>query len=135
MIDHTAARAGLHQILSAALPDVRVQASGLDALASFPSVIIGQPAWSPSDQLPYGIDRTTWPVAVVVARSSSDTTTIDQLERLWPQVLAELKAAAEADQTLGGICVQSLLTRADFGQFSVQGKDYPAQLVFCELYG
>lgn len=135
MIDHTAARTGLHRILDAALPEVLVQASGLDSLATFPSVIIGQPGWGEADQLPYGIDRTTWPVAVVVARSSSDTTTIDQLERLWPQVIAELKAAAEADQTLGGICVQSLLTRADFGQFSVQGKDYPAQLVFCELYG
>lgn len=135
MINHAAARVGLAQLLDEALPDATVQRAGVDAVPEFPSVIIGQPAWDVVDQLPYAFQRSTFPVAVVVNRSSADSVVIDTLESLWPQVVNVLRAAIEADPSLGGICADASVPRAGFGQFSIQGQNYPAQLIFIELNG
>ena len=135
MINHTAARDGLAQLLTQGLPGVTVQRGGIDAVATFPGVIVGQPAWTKVDNLPYRLDRSTWPIAVVVARNSQDSVVIDELEQLWPAALDLLRTTSEQDQTLGGICDEAIVTRADFGQFAIQGTNYPAQLIFIELYG
>lgn len=136
MINPNTARGRLAELIKAdAPPEVAVQAAGFDAVASFPSVVIGMPNWQPDDNLPYGIQRQTWPVAVVVSRGSQDSATIGQLDELWPAVLELLRTASEADGTLGGICAQSIVTRADFGQFAIQGTSYPAQLIQIDLYG
>ena len=135
MIDIKAARAGLADIVQTALPDLSVQRAGFDAVASFPTIVVGMPTWAPDDKLPYQFQRHTWPIAVVVGRGSQDSATIDQLDSLWPDVLGVLRTASEQDGTLGGICAESLVLRADFGQFAIQGTSYPAQLVQIDLYG
>ena len=136
MINNTAARDRLAEIIRTNVPDtVSVQRPGFDAVATFPAVIIGMPTWEPDDRLPYGMERHRWPVAVVVARDGQDSTTIDQLEELWPAVVDLLRTAAHTDQTLGGVCAEAVVIRADFGQFAVQGSSYPAQLISIDLYG
>lgn len=137
MIDHGAARARLGQILVSSLEgedQVQVYPGGLDALAAFPAVIIGQPRWVPDAG--GCMDTSTWPVGVVVARpGGSDTYVQNQLERLWPIVLAGLSASIQTDQTLGGVCSAAHIQRAEFGLFAIQGQDYPAQTIFTDLYG
>lgn len=141
MIKHGPARARLAEIIAdgmdrGVVPQATVQRAGVDALAVFPTVIVGQPAWQPQSQLTYQLDRSTFPIACVVHRASSgDSVTIDELEELWPAVVQLLKTASEHDQTLGGVCDQALIARADFGAFTLQGQSYPAQLIFIELYG
>lgn len=136
MIDHSAARSGLAQMITAAaLPEITVQRAGIDAVAVFPSVVIGQPRWRTVDQRPYRFDLTTFPIAVVVARSSDDSQVIDQLEDLWPRVVEIFRTGIESDPTLGGICGSAEITEASFGRFAIQGTDYPAQLIFIELNG
>lgn len=137
MIDHSAAREELGRIALVAvqgIDEVTVYPGGLDALAHFPAVIVGQPRWA-ADAGPC-MDTSTWPIGVVVARpGGSDTYVQNQLERLWPIVLAGITEAVRADQTLGGVCRASHVQRAEFGLFSIQGQDYPAQTIFTDLYG
>lgn len=142
MIKHGLARARLAEIIQAAIGDGRVpsatvQRAGIDSVPVFPSVIIGQPSWQTQPELTYAIQQSSWPVACVVNRSGvgGDTPSIDALEDLWPAVVELLKTTSELDQTLGGVCSQALITRADFGAFTIQGQTYPAQLITVELYG
>lgn len=137
MIDIPAARAGLASILTDVAPEgSTVEPAGSDALAVFPSVFVGMPAWN-ADGPTYGISTWTFPVAVVVDRAGTagDSASIDLLDQTWPVVLAGLRSKSEADPGLGGICAQSVITRATFGLYRVQGTDYPAQLIFIDLYG
>ena len=39
------------------------------------------------------------------------------------------------DDTFGGVCRQSVVKRAQFGQFTIAGQDFPCQLTFIDLYG
>lgn len=143
MINHKAARARLAEILEDGLPQefagepVAVQRAGIDAVAVFPTVIVSQPSWRWREDLTYQLGQSTFPIATVISRGSgvSDTQLIDQLEGLWPLVIETLRSATETDPTLGGICQESSITRAEFGNFQIQDTRYPAQLSFIDLYG
>ena len=141
MIKLGPARARLAEIIEAgitdgAVPTATVQRAGIDSLAVFPTVIIGQPNWEPQERLTYAIDRSTFPIACVVTRGvGGDTPAIDELEEIWSAIVQLLKTTSEQDQTLGGVCAQSMIARADFGSFTIQGQTYPAQLISVDLYG
>jgi hypothetical protein len=142
MIKHGLARARLAEIIQTAVDDGRVpsatvQRAGIDSLPVFPSVIIGQPSWATAPEITYALSQSTFPIACVVNRSGvgGDTPSIDTLEDLWPAVVELLRTTSELDQTLGGVCSQALIIRADFGAFTIQGQTYPAQLITVELYG
>lgn len=142
MIDHSTARARLAEIVSdgilaGEIPEATVQRAGIDSVPVFPTVIVGQPSWQTAPELTYALGRSTFPIGCVVNRSgvAGDTPSIDTLEGLWPAVAHLLRMTSEQDQTLGGVCSQALITRADFGAFTIQGQTYPAQLITVELYG
>lgn len=133
MINIGAARSRLADLLGDL--DAEVVRAGIDGIAEFPAVIIGQADWSEADLTMSQFERSTFPVAVVVKRSGDDTADIDALDNLWPTVLDRLKAAARADPSLGSVCRAAVVTRARFGLYSVQGASYPAQMIFIDLYG
>lgn len=115
-----------------------VYGSGLEPLAVFPAVVLGQPSWLPGTQvgLPFGLDRYRWPVAVVLEKPGApDPTTVDVLEGLWTSLLSGLQNLSQTDSTLGGLASEMLLDHADFGTFTVQGEQYPAQRIYLDLYG
>jgi hypothetical protein len=143
MIKHGSARAKLAEIIEAGVddgqvPSATVQRAGIDSLPVFPTVIVGQPSWQAAPpERTYALGQSTFPIGCVVNRSGigGDAPSIDALEDLWPAVVDLLRTTSEQDQTLGGVCSQALISRADFGAFSIQGQTYPAQLITIELYG
>lgn len=135
MINVPAVRAGLAELLDAQFPEVKVQRAGVNASAVFPTIILGQPSWSPSSAGSFRFDRLTFAIACVVSRAGSDATTIDNLEELWPAVAGWLDEQTKTNQELGGLCRQSELTRAEFSRFPLQGTDYPAQILYLDLFG
>lgn len=136
MIDHSAARTRLGMIIEAVAPiGTKVYRSGLEPLADFPAVVIGMPAWS-VDESSHSTDRSTFPVAVILERPGfQDPVTVDALETLWQTITIALRNASLLDQTLSGVCRASAVQHAEFGQFNVQGQDYPAQVIFVDLFG
>lgn len=135
MINIGEARARLADILTAANPGVTVIRAGIDTIPEFPVIIIGQPDWTEAALTLSRFERSTFPVAVVVRRSGSDSADVDQLDSLWPAVVETLAAATITDPTLGGVCDASRVTRARFGTFTIQGTSYPAQLITADLFG
>lgn len=134
MIDHAAARGRLGDIIEAGQLQATVYPTALQGLAAFPAIVLGQPSWEPDAG--GCMDTTRWPVAVVVARpGSNDTYVQTELEQLWPALVTVLDQAIEEDQTLGGVCRASHIEQAEFGLFSIQGQEYPAQTIQLTLYG
>lgn len=134
MLDVEAARTGLAAILEELAPaGAKVLPAGIEALAVFPAVIVGMPIWS-GDGPNYQFTTWTWPIAVVVNRTGSDKQTIGLLDKTWPVILAGLRAVSGQDGSLGGICVEAVVTRAQFGTYQIQGVTYPAQVIFLDLY-
>lgn len=137
MIDIPTVRNGLQAIITAVVPaDVIVYRSAFDGSPTFPSVVVGMPSWEDDTTANYCHPHMLWPIAVVVNRpGSNDAGTVDQLDRLWPVVFNQLRDLSAQDPSLQGICRQSVIGRAQFGQFAVQGQSYPAQLLTADLYG
>lgn len=137
MINITAQRDQLAKIITAGVPDtITVHRSAFDGTATFPLVVVGMPSWEDDTAANYCHPHIMWPVAVAVSRpGSEDAKTVDQLDQLWPAVHDVLREASATDPTLAGICRQSVIGRAQFGQFAVQGQSYPAQLITVDLYG
>lgn len=136
MVELAAVRDQLVKIIETVVPTVTVYRSAFDGAAVFPSVIVGMPSWEDDTTANYCAPHTLWPVAVVVARpGTNDQGTVDQLDALWPAVFHGLRDASHTDSTLSGICLQSVVNRAQFGQFAIQGQTYPAQLITVDLYG
>lgn len=139
MIDIAAVRADLGEILAPAdpapgeAPAWNVYPSGLDDAAAFPAVIIGMPRWTPG---PTGcIDLTVWPIAVVAEMPggvSSFSAVIGDLDQLWPQVLATLTEAFKTDRRFGRA---AHVERSEFSTYPVQGRSFPAQLIFVSIDG
>lgn len=136
MINHAAARDEIATMLTAIVPNgTTVYRSGLEPLSTFPAVVIGMPTWS-VDESSYFTSRSTMPIAVILAKpNTQDPYTVDVLESLWELITNGLIDASHADQTLGGICHASAVQHTEFGQFNVQGQDYPAQVIFIDLFG
>lgn len=136
MIDHSAARAKIAELVEDTVPaGTTVYRSGLVPLADFPAVVIGMPSWS-VDPSSICTDRSTFPVAVILERPGfQDPATVDELETLWQSITEALREASRQDQTLGGVCAASAVQHAEFGQFNVQGQDFPAQVIFVDLFG
>lgn len=130
-------RDALVAIITDAVPaTVAVHRSAFDGAATFPTVVIGMPSWEDDTTVNYCAPHSMWPVAVVVNRPGmADAETVSQLDDLWPVVFTALRDTSRADPTLSGVCKQSVITRAQFGQFSIQGQLYPAQLITIDLYG
>jgi hypothetical protein len=135
--DIGAARDQLVKIIEVAVPaTVTVHRSAFDGTTGMPMVIVGMPSWVDDTTVNYCAPHTEWPIAVCVARpGNNDAGTADQLDTLWPQVFTALRDASRADPTLAGICRQSVINRAQFGQFMIQGQPYPAQMITIDLYG
>lgn len=115
-------------------PDVPVIRSAFDSVPRFPAVVLGMPWWDEGRDTTFCLPVLTWPIACVVARSgSNDTATVDQLDGLWPGLVEQLRRLGPA--VLAGLAAQVIVGPARFGQFSVQGSDYPAQLLSIEIFG
>ena len=98
-------------------------------------LILGMPEWEPPAAA-VCMSRTRWGVMVVVQRDGiDDQATGAALLGLWPRVVAVLDDATEADPSLGGVCVTSKVSRADFGSVTLNGRDLPAQIITLELEG
>lgn len=136
MINHVTARAQLASIVEDAVPaGTTVYRSGLEPLAEFPAVVVGMPSWS-VDPSSFWTDRSTFPVAVILQRPGyQDPETVDVLEALWQVITEALRTASVQDQTLSGICKASAVQHSEFGNFNVQQQDYPAQVIFVDLFG
>lgn len=135
MLDHAVVRSRLAEIVQDHVPDVvTVYRSGLEPLADFPAVVIGMPSWS-VDSSSYNTNRTTFPIAVIMEKPNHQSPlTVDALETLWQRLIEALLATSEKDGTLGNVCRASAIQHAEFGQFNVQGQDYPAQVIFVDLF-
>lgn len=134
MINHSAARTRLGTLVKEADLSATVYPTALQGLAAFPAIVLGQPSWEPDAG--GCMDTTRFPVAVVVARPGSNDAHVQaQLEELWPALIRVLADAIDTDQTLGGICRASHIEQAEFGLFSIQGQEYPAQTIQLTLYG
>jgi hypothetical protein len=137
MISIGAVRDQLVKVIETGVPDtITVHRSAFDGTTGFPMIVIGMPSWQDDTTANYCAPHVEWPIAVVVSRpGGQDAETADTLDALWPVVFYTLREASQADPTLAGICVASVISRAQFGQFSVQGQTYPAQLITVDLYG
>lgn len=137
MINHNEARTGLAKLIATLVPDtISVYRSAFDGVPGFPCVVIGMPTWEPDARTNYCATRSTWPVAIVVGRPGTDDAgTVTDLDQLWQLVADGLLDASARDPELGGIGVQSVITRAAFGLFNIRGVDYPAQTIFVDIYG
>ena len=135
MLDHVAARSRLFQIIQDHIPQgTTVYRSGLQPLAEFPAIVIGMPSWS-VDSSSYNTNRTTYPIAVILEKPNTQSpVTVDVLEALWQRIIQALLYESERDGTLAGVCRASAIQHAEFGQFNVQGQDYPAQVIFVDLF-
>lgn len=137
MIHVPGARQALADILTDVVPDgCAVETEAPDGVTSFPLALVGMPSWN-ADGPSYSFSTWTFPVAVIVNRSSGGGSrqSIEQLDQTWPVVLAGLRARSEDDASLGGVCAQSVVTRSQFGLYSIGGTDYPSQMIFIDLYG
>lgn len=106
----------------------------VDGMAELPAAVIGMPKWEPGPTGCWGSFEI--PVAVLVARPGiSDEDTVDELDRMWPQVLEQIQDAIDVDQSLGGVCAAVEIVRAEFGLFVLQGQQWPAQLIFLTVTG
>lgn len=130
----TAQRAAIAALLEE-VPDVTVYAAAPHGTLPAQFVIVGMPTWRPPTEA-VCMDSVEWGVMVCVARSgTNDTFTALALEGLWPLVLAALDEAVEADATLGGLCSHSSLKDAEFAPVTIQGQEYPAQIITLTLQG
>lgn len=137
MINIPQARNGLAAVLEEIAPaGTTVEPEAPDGVPAFPLALVGMPAWN-ADGPTYGFTTWTFPIAVLVDRAAGggDRASIEALDATWPAVLAGLRSHAEDDQTLGGICIEAVVSRAQFGLYTLAGIDYPAQLIFVDLYG
>lgn len=137
MINVPAARQALADILRDVVPaGCAVEAEAPDGVGSFPLALVGMPSWN-ADGPSYSFSTWTFPVAVIVNRSAGGGSrgSIEQLDQTWPAVLAGLRARSEDDPGLGGVCAQSVVTRSQFGLYTIGGQDFPAQMIFIDLYG
>lgn len=140
MLDLNAARDKLAALATAAAPanmQVTVYRSGLRPLADFPAVVIRQPSWTPSGELglSYRMDRWRWPISVVLEKpGTQDPVTVDVLDQLWTALLAALQDQVETDPGWAGLCRQTMVDHAEFGTFTVQGQEYPAQTIYVDLH-
>lgn len=127
----------LAKIIIDGVPDtVSVYRSAFDGTPALPAVIVGMPSWEDDISANYCAPHRQFPIACVVARpGTADEHTADQLDSLWPAVFDQLRDTSRSDPGLGGICRQSVIGRALFGQFNIQGQLYPAQLITIDLYG
>ena len=117
------------------LVDVPVFPAAPDGTLPAQFVVIGMPSWRPPDAA-LCMATVDWPGMVCVARpGTSDTVTALALEGLWPQVLEVLDQAVEADPSLGGVCTYASLENAEFTTVTIQGRDFPAQIINLKLKG
>lgn len=132
--DFTAQRDALVGVLGS-VPDVKTYPAAPNGTLPAQFVVVGMPTWrSPTEAT--CMDSVEWAVMVCVARSgTNDTFTALALEGLWPLVLSVLDQAIEADSTLGGLCAHSFLKDAEFAPVTIQGKDFPAQIITLTMQG
>ena len=98
-------------------------------------LLLSMPEWAPATAA-VSWDQVTWSILVCVARSgTNDTLTAHELEGLWPRVLRHLDDAIITDPTLGGVCYHSTILRAEFDIATIQGTDFPAQIITLEMLG
>jgi len=134
MPDVTAQRAAL-AALCEAVPDLQVYPAAPHGTLPKEFVLIGMPTWRPPTEA-LCMDSVEWGVMVCVARTgTNDTITALSLEGLWPLVLTALDQAITTDSTLGGLCSHSFLKDAEFSTVTIQGADYPAQIITLTMQG
>lgn len=118
------------------VPATVVAAGTVDGIPPLPAVVVGMPTWDHQGGGTFCLDEWTVPVAVVVAAAgTSPAAELAALEELWPAVADQLVEASQTDQTLGGTVANMSVKGAEFGTFTIQGKDFPCQIVNLSIAG
>ena len=125
-------RAALGQALKAAdLADVHTHAP--TGVVTMPCIVLGMPRWRAWAE--HGMDLWECPIVVCVAMQGADpAAAVDQLDQLWPEVVALLQDLTGTDQTLGGICNDSAVSDATFGSVKIGAQDYPSYHINLKIY-
>ena len=131
-------RDALARVVTSALAtagiDAAVYAQPPTGLTVFPAVIVGRAAWTPGEN--NWVQEWTVPIEVVVSDPGiNPQATIEDLEQLWPVVLAALSDAIDGDQSLGGVCNAAWVARARPGSIVIAGVRYPATAIEIQLHG
>lgn len=112
---------------------LRVYAYPADAIQP-PAAIVGLPE-TPFDITMGGDDEWMVPVFVVVGKVSDRASRTALCEYVNPTGASSIKAAIEADKTLGGACDSVSVTRAEFSTITVAGTEYLAAEITADVVG
>lgn len=122
--------------LAAAVDNIaglRTYAYPPDALAP-PAAVVGLPE-SPFDITNGGANEWDVPVYVIVGKVSDRASRAALCNYVTPTGATSVKAAIEADPTLGGTCDSVAVTRAEFSTITVAGTEYLAAELTASVVG
>lgn len=115
------------------IPSLRVYAYPADSVAP-PAAVVGLPV-TPFDFTMGGAEEWQVPVWVMVGKVSDRASRSALCAYVTPTGATSVKAAIEADPTLGGACDSVHVTRAEFTTLSVAGTEYLAAEFTAEVVG
>lgn len=99
-----------------------------------PAAVIGLPE-VPYDATFGGADEWEVPIFVVVGKVSDRASRTALCSYVTPTGATSIKAAVEADKTLGGACDSVAVTRAEFTTISVAGTEFLGAELTCSVVG
>ena len=99
-----------------------------------PAAVVGLPE-SPFDISMGGANEWAIPVFVIVGKVTDRTTRAALCSYVTPTGATSVKAAIEADPTLGGACDSVAVTRAEFSTITVAGTEYLAAELTANVVG
>lgn len=137
MINTAQVRAAIAAVAHEALETANVYPLPPTGQLQLPAVVVGLPQWEPSSiDLAQAFDKTTFPVAVIVARSGADdAAAVAELESLWPALIDAINTEFTEGDAFDHTAANANITRAYFDPQQIAGQTYPAQIIEIDFYG
>lgn len=137
MIDHGAVREAIRDVAVAAIGDAAtVYHLPPTGTLQLPAVLIGLPEWEQTrhDLAAGYLDKTTFPVAVVVGRGVDDAQVLVDLEGLWPALVEAINHEINEGTGFDHCAEAANVNRAYADPITIAGQTYPAQTIEIDFY-